>query len=123
MEAITVERTLNAPIDRVWRAWTDPEQLCPWFALRANVAPKRGGPYERFWDLDDPERQSHPGMPSYFHSSTAMARVHMARPEYIRRFHERKCRAAFAPHARSSELRDKWRADDRPCEPHGLARR
>jgi uncharacterized protein YndB with AHSA1/START domain len=58
MEAITIEETLNAPIDRVWRAWTDPEQLCPWFALRANVVPNRGGPYELFWDIDHPERQS-----------------------------------------------------------------
>lgn len=58
MEAITMEETLNAPIDRVWRAWTDPEQLCPWFALRANVVPKRGEPYELFWDLAHPERQS-----------------------------------------------------------------
>jgi len=58
MEAITIEETLKAPIDRVWRAWTDPEQLCPWFALRANVVPKRGGAYELFWDLAHPERQS-----------------------------------------------------------------
>lgn len=58
MGAIILEETLNAPIDRVWRAWTDPERLCPWFALRANVVPNRGGPYELFWDLAHPERQS-----------------------------------------------------------------
>ena len=60
MEAltITIEETVNAPIDRVWRAWTDPEQLCPWFALKANVVPVRGGPYELFWDPAHPERQS-----------------------------------------------------------------
>lgn len=39
MEAITIEETLKAPIGRVWRAWTDPEQLCPWFALKELAAP------------------------------------------------------------------------------------
>lgn len=58
MDAITMEATLNAPISRVWRAWTEPEQLCPWFALRANVVANRGGPYELFWDLAHSERQS-----------------------------------------------------------------
>ncbi len=48
MEDINVEQSLNAPIERVWSAWTDPGQLCPWFALKANVVPKRGGPYEFF---------------------------------------------------------------------------
>jgi len=58
MEAITIEKTLSARADRVWRAWTDPEQLCPWFALKANVVLERGGPYELFWDPAHPERQS-----------------------------------------------------------------
>jgi uncharacterized protein YndB with AHSA1/START domain len=58
METITIEETLNASIDRVWRVWTDPEQLCPWFALKANVVPKRGGPYELFWDPTHQDRMS-----------------------------------------------------------------
>jgi len=29
---LVLERTLNAPRDLVWRAWTDPELLKQWFA-------------------------------------------------------------------------------------------
>lgn len=58
MEAITMEKTLHTPVESVWRAWTDPEQLCPWFALKANVVAERGGPYELFWDPSHPDRQS-----------------------------------------------------------------
>jgi uncharacterized protein YndB with AHSA1/START domain len=29
---ITVERSFNAPLDLVWKAWTDPEILCQWWA-------------------------------------------------------------------------------------------
>jgi uncharacterized protein YndB with AHSA1/START domain len=58
MEDINIEQSLNAPLDRVWTAWTDPKQLCPWFALRANVVPKRGEAYELFWDLAHPELKS-----------------------------------------------------------------
>ena len=31
---LVLERTLNAPVDRVWRAWTVPEQLKQWFCPR-----------------------------------------------------------------------------------------
>ena len=31
---LVLERTLNAPRDMVWRAWTDPELLKRWFAPR-----------------------------------------------------------------------------------------
>ena len=31
---LVLERTLNAPRDLVWRAWTDPEHLKRWFAPR-----------------------------------------------------------------------------------------
>jgi uncharacterized protein YndB with AHSA1/START domain len=58
MDPITVEGTLTATIEHVWRLWTDPQQLCPWFALKANVVAQRGGPYELFWDVDHPDRQS-----------------------------------------------------------------
>jgi len=76
---ITMEETLNAPIDRVWRAWTDLEQLCPWLALRATVVPKRGGPYELFWDLAHPERQSTLGCRVTCAASASHARNGMGR--------------------------------------------
>ncbi|WP_204376984.1 SRPBCC family protein [Methyloceanibacter methanicus] len=27
-----ISRTFDAPLDRVWRAWTEPEQLAAWWA-------------------------------------------------------------------------------------------
>ena len=55
---ITIERRLNASIDRVWRAWTDSTQTGTWFAAGSNIQPERGGAYELFWDLAHPERES-----------------------------------------------------------------
>lgn len=39
-QALTVERTLSldAPVDRVWRALTDPEELARWFPDRVDQA-------------------------------------------------------------------------------------
>lgn len=31
-EAIVIERIYNSPVDLVWKAWTDPEQLKKWWA-------------------------------------------------------------------------------------------
>jgi uncharacterized protein YndB with AHSA1/START domain len=30
-DTITIERVIDAPRKRVWRAWIDPEDLCGWF--------------------------------------------------------------------------------------------
>ncbi|MEO8733429.1 MAG: SRPBCC domain-containing protein [Flavobacteriales bacterium] len=32
--SITVERSFNAPLDRVWAAWTEADILCQWWAPR-----------------------------------------------------------------------------------------
>jgi uncharacterized protein YndB with AHSA1/START domain len=46
---LVLERVLNAPLDRVWRAWTDAEQLkqwwCPrpWTTPEAVIEPRPGG--------------------------------------------------------------------------------
>lgn len=38
---ITVETTINAPIDKVWRYWTEPEHITKWaFASEDWYAPK-----------------------------------------------------------------------------------
>lgn len=58
MEPITIDLSLNAPIHRVWRAWTTGSELARWFAEGANVVAERGGPYELFWDPPHPGRDS-----------------------------------------------------------------
>ena len=57
-EYIAIERDFDAPLDRVWQAWTDPAALMSWFARDANVRAQRGGPYELFWEPENPERNS-----------------------------------------------------------------
>lgn len=53
-----LERGFDVPITRLWTAWTDPEELSRWLALRAHVEPVVGGAYELFWDPEHPERNS-----------------------------------------------------------------
>jgi uncharacterized protein YndB with AHSA1/START domain len=36
---ITIVRTLNAPREKVWQAWTDPKQLAQWWAPRGFTNP------------------------------------------------------------------------------------
>ncbi len=36
---IDVERTLNAPIDKVWNTWTDPEAMKKWWGPKDYTAP------------------------------------------------------------------------------------
>ncbi|MCB9654020.1 MAG: SRPBCC domain-containing protein [Deltaproteobacteria bacterium] len=50
--------SLSAPIERVWRAWTENEELTTWLTAKANVALLVGGPYELFWEPDHPDRNS-----------------------------------------------------------------
>lgn len=51
MNELTITRIFNAPKDRVWKAWTDPETLKKWWGPRnftcptALVDPQVGGKY------------------------------------------------------------------------------
>ena len=52
MKQITVERVVDAPIDRVWEAWTTPEDIIRWNAAsddwhtpRASVDLREGGSF------------------------------------------------------------------------------
>lgn len=36
---ITIERTFDVPIERVWQAWTDPEQIKKWWGPKDFTAP------------------------------------------------------------------------------------
>jgi uncharacterized protein YndB with AHSA1/START domain len=52
-QTLTVERTLNlsAPLDRVWRALTDPEELARWFPDRVDQPEIKPGVEGRFvWE-------------------------------------------------------------------------
>jgi len=51
------ETVVNAPIAKVWAAWTSTEEAERWLAPRANVVFAVGKPYEFFWD-DDPALDS-----------------------------------------------------------------
>jgi uncharacterized protein YndB with AHSA1/START domain len=37
---LVLERTLNAPLDLVWKAWTDPEHIKRWWAPRPYQTPE-----------------------------------------------------------------------------------
>lgn len=46
---IVVERIVKAPIDRVWKAWTDPVSLIGWFCDRAEFTLREGHAYSLLW--------------------------------------------------------------------------
>jgi uncharacterized protein YndB with AHSA1/START domain len=52
--SIEFVQTFNAPVETVWRAFTEPSDLTRWFALGANVELRVGGAYELFWDSEHP---------------------------------------------------------------------
>jgi len=58
MGPIVIEVELEAPVERVWRAWTEPDELASWLTELANVRMEVGGPYELFWEPEHPERNS-----------------------------------------------------------------
>ena len=52
-DSIKIETILHAPIERVWKAWTDPITILTWFGsdpngtgVRAEMDVRRGGAYE-----------------------------------------------------------------------------
>jgi uncharacterized protein YndB with AHSA1/START domain len=57
-EAIVIEFEVRAPVERVFKAWTDPSELTRWLTEKAIVDVKRGGSYELFWDLNRPDLNS-----------------------------------------------------------------
>lgn len=38
-EALIIERTFSAPVEKVWQAWSDPEQAKKWWGAKAFTAP------------------------------------------------------------------------------------
>lgn len=48
-KAITVEVTINTPLDLVWYAWTISERVAEWFAPETVIEAREGGPYELYF--------------------------------------------------------------------------
>lgn len=38
-KTITIERTFDAPVEKVWKAWTDPEMVKQWWGPKTFTAP------------------------------------------------------------------------------------
>ena len=55
---INLKRTLKAPIEKIWHAWTDTETVTKWFSPEANIEPTKGGAYELFFDPKDHNHMS-----------------------------------------------------------------
>ena len=53
-----MEVSVKAPLDLVWRAWTETERTIEWFAPAANIVPVEGGAFELFFDLADNSHMS-----------------------------------------------------------------
>jgi uncharacterized protein YndB with AHSA1/START domain len=56
-DSIEVVRRLNAPVEEVFRAWTDPTLLTQWLAERAEVHPRVGGHFRLETDKPGPVPQ------------------------------------------------------------------
>ena len=61
--SLTLKRRLNAPTDKVYAAWTDPEKIVHWFgpanaigeSVRAEMDVRVGGRYRMHFKTDDGE--------------------------------------------------------------------
>lgn len=59
MEKITVQSvTVNLTPEEAFKFFTENQKLEGWLTAKANVQPEVGGPYELFWEPDDPENNS-----------------------------------------------------------------
>jgi uncharacterized protein YndB with AHSA1/START domain len=46
---IEKEIALDEPGEKIWRMLKDPEELAPWFPLKASVDPGKGGQISLSW--------------------------------------------------------------------------
>lgn len=59
MKTFTIERTINAPIEKVWEAFTNPLLLKQWYSPEGATSPvfeaevKEGGRFRYFHKMDD----------------------------------------------------------------------
>ena len=57
MGTIRIEVIVSAPIEEVWRAWTEADRVTEWFSPEANVEARVGGAFELFFDPSDHDHQ------------------------------------------------------------------
>jgi uncharacterized protein YndB with AHSA1/START domain len=58
---ILLQVTPALPLPDVWDGIVRPEHLTRWLAPRVRIELREGGPFELFWDLNDPSRNSTQG--------------------------------------------------------------
>jgi uncharacterized protein YndB with AHSA1/START domain len=62
-QELVIERVLDAPRDRVWRAWTEPDEIKQWWGPKDFTAPsiesdfREGGKY--LWAMKSPDGQTY----------------------------------------------------------------
>lgn len=54
----TIQQTfiIASPLEKVFSALTDPEDLTRWWTTRCRSDPREGGGFEYIWEFDDPMR-------------------------------------------------------------------
>ncbi len=53
-----IERTIDAPVEKVWLCWTSAEETQRWLAPKSRVNFIVDGAYEFFWNSEDPSLDS-----------------------------------------------------------------
>lgn len=65
---LSIDRVLDAPLDKVWRCWTEPNLLkqwfCPkpWYVSEARMDPRSGGEFFTVMNGPNGERFDNPGL-------------------------------------------------------------
>ncbi len=54
----TFELNLPVSLENAWKLWTDSKQLEKWLTTKAKVQAEVGGPFELFWDPENPSENS-----------------------------------------------------------------
>lgn len=107
---ITVETTVNAPVEAVWKAWTTPEDIVQWNAAsddwhttRAEVDLREGGAFSSRMEAKD-------GSFGFDFAGTYTRIVEHALIESS--FGDRSLRVEFVPGARGVTVRETFDAED-----------
>jgi len=76
MDQLKVSRTFEAPLEMLWKAWTEPEQFMKWYGPKGFTAPtceidlREGG--RHLWSMKSPD-----GRQMYFTGNYKEDQVHV----------------------------------------------